>query len=191
MSKIKKNKLFIILMDEVINNSKSNIWEEAKNEWNVVDHYDLDNNSCACTHSIVETFVIKNIYNNNTLEIGNVCIKQFRIKRMDQEMEKIMRGYCNLCNREYCNILKHYKTEKHLKKVEEKKTIIKGHCDICNCKNEYDDILQHHKSDIHLKNVEDDEKNPNKKYCIDCGDRMNDSVSWKIRCFNCYMMKIY
>ncbi len=75
---------FKILMENLIEASKSKDWDVAKKEWKVKEIYFVDPEStsgesyyetCSCTHyPIKEVITIKNILNENELIIGNCCI---------------------------------------------------------------------------------------------------------------------
>lgn len=69
------------LITEVMNNSVSDIWEEAVNEWSIVD-CELDEeleSRCICgKENIKYLFTITNNYNGNKLKpIGSSCINKF------------------------------------------------------------------------------------------------------------------
>ena len=101
-----------IFMRHLLNYSESNIWEVAKEEWNL-DHIEWEpaenNNSCICGYSpICELCYIKNIYNDIILLVGNVCINKFtnlssnlifnNIKKISKNIEKSL----NNSTIEYC-----------------------------------------------------------------------------------------
>lgn len=75
---------FKILMDTLLEYSKSKDWDVAKKEWEVKEIYFVDPEStsgesfyetCSCTHyPIKEVITIKNTLNENELIIGNCCI---------------------------------------------------------------------------------------------------------------------
>tara|TARA_R100000750_G_scaffold17117_1_gene11313 strand:- start:1596 stop:2057 length:462 start_codon:yes stop_codon:yes gene_type:complete len=123
-----------IFMRHLLNYSESNIWEVAKEEWNL-DHIEWEpaenNNSCICGYSpICELCYIKNIYNDIILLVGNVCINKFtnlssnlifnNIKKISKNIEKSLNNstieYCfnkNLINDWEYNFL--YDTERKRK----------------------------------------------------------------------------
>ena len=52
--------------------------EEFMNEWKLDEIYESDEpDHCICGHEIREVCIVKNKLNNNTLKIGNCCIKKF------------------------------------------------------------------------------------------------------------------
>lgn len=75
---------FKILMETLLEASKSKDWDVAKKEWKVTEIYFVDPEStsgesfyetCSCTHyPIKEVITIKNTLNKNELTIGNCCI---------------------------------------------------------------------------------------------------------------------
>lgn len=76
------------LRSKVIENSSSNTWENAVNEWDIVG-WDEDNNmqsACICgKENIRYLFTIQNEQNGNILEpIGSKCIKKFNRKELDE-----------------------------------------------------------------------------------------------------------
>lgn len=76
-----------ILISEIIKNSISKDWENAKKEWKVIEtYYDENYDSCSCSHyPIKEIIIIENINNGLTMKIGNCCInKFFEIKKYNK-----------------------------------------------------------------------------------------------------------
>jgi hypothetical protein len=69
---------FEILKREIMNLSVSNVWEEAKAEWNLENIEISDEpRTCLCTHfPILELCYISNEAHSHVL-VGNCCIKQF------------------------------------------------------------------------------------------------------------------
>lgn len=67
------------LIERGLNVSESKIWNVAKKEWEIINVYmDYDYDTCTCDHyPIKEIIIVKNIYNNNELTIGNCCINKF------------------------------------------------------------------------------------------------------------------
>ncbi len=69
---------FIILSREIIKQSHSTTWDEAKLEWKLVHIHYKRLGTCLCTHHpITDHCVIKNLINDNVVTVGNVCIKKF------------------------------------------------------------------------------------------------------------------
>lgn len=81
------------LFNEVIFRSESDIWEEAKNEWNIITwEEDSENtNQCVCGHKNIKyMYTIKNKKNLNQLyPIGSSCIKKFDRNDMKEKIEII------------------------------------------------------------------------------------------------------
>lgn len=78
------------LIKEVLDNSESNDWEEAINEWEIEDVIE-DNSlqsSCICgKENLHYLFTIKNSVNGNTLyPIGSSCIKKFKQSHLNKEV---------------------------------------------------------------------------------------------------------
>lgn len=75
---------FKILVESLLEASKSKEWDVAKKEWKVKEIYFVDPEStsgerfyetCSCSHyPIKEVITIKNTLNKNELTIGNCCI---------------------------------------------------------------------------------------------------------------------
>lgn len=75
---------FKILMETLLEASKSKEWDLAKKEWKEKEIYFVDTEStsgesfyetCSCSHyPIKEVIIIKNSLNKNELTIGNCCI---------------------------------------------------------------------------------------------------------------------
>ena len=66
------------LVKQILKLSNSQIWGEAKLEWQLV-NLSLQEHSdhCICGHEIKEQCHIENIKNGNKTIVGNVCIFQF------------------------------------------------------------------------------------------------------------------
>ena len=68
------------LIEEIIARSESDIWEEARVEWDLLEVYEADEEpeTCLCGHfPILECCVLRNSKNGNTTTVGNVCVKKF------------------------------------------------------------------------------------------------------------------
>lgn len=67
----------------LINKSKSNDFDEAKTEWELIEHISSEShafveNCQLCNHkNHLENWLIKNINTNHTLKIGSDCIRRF------------------------------------------------------------------------------------------------------------------
>lgn len=67
------------LTEEILKLSNSDLWDNAKLEWNFEFAYYSDSpQNCLCGHYPINNIcVIKNSENNNETEIGNCCVKKF------------------------------------------------------------------------------------------------------------------
>lgn len=67
------------LFHEITTRSRSKAWEEASLEWNLTTVYESKKQkSCLCGHfPIIEICVLKNKFNQNTVRVGNCCVKKF------------------------------------------------------------------------------------------------------------------
>lgn len=66
-----------LLREIVLENSQSNIWYEARQEWQLISIYYEPDSRCICKHVITENCVIMNKFTKAELVVGNVCIEQF------------------------------------------------------------------------------------------------------------------
>lgn len=85
------------LIDKILASSNSKIWESAKTEWKILEIY-LDDSpqTCACGHNpIKEIIIIKNIYNNNKLTVGNHCINTIFSENYNKIFHALSRGIAN------------------------------------------------------------------------------------------------
>ena len=97
--KFKENLLFA-------SNSKN--YDTAKNEWELLGSYKGESH-CICGHEIHNIFVIENIHNGITLEVGEDCIEYFLFDQLGGELakeqdtcsklNKLYKFICNLYNR--------------------------------------------------------------------------------------------
>lgn len=64
---------------EILKRSRAKDWDVAKAEWRLVDVYETNEpDTCLCGHHpIIEICSIKNSFTNNTVDVGNVCVKKF------------------------------------------------------------------------------------------------------------------
>lgn len=78
------------LMQIVIDNSESDIWEEAREEWMITGTFETET-QCLCGQKpIIYTTRITNKMNNNVLyPIGSVCIKKFFPRKMYKQLLEI------------------------------------------------------------------------------------------------------
>lgn len=66
------------LQQEIILESNSDNWTEAKLEWGLKSIYQEEGRECLCGKFPIKNIcVLENIYNKKTLEVGNVCVKKF------------------------------------------------------------------------------------------------------------------
>lgn len=74
-----------LLIDELLKNSISSVWDEAKFEWELIDiEHTKEPDTCTCGHyPICELCWIKNNKTKSVALVGNHCIKQF-INRSDK-----------------------------------------------------------------------------------------------------------
>ena len=94
--KFKENLLF---------HSNSKNYDTAKNEWELIGSYKGDS-YCICGHEIHNIFVIENIHNGITLEVGEDCIEYFQFDKICEELSKEQEK-CSKLNRLYkfiCNL---------------------------------------------------------------------------------------
>jgi hypothetical protein len=70
------------LTTELLKLSKSQNWDEAKLEWELIDIERVDDpEECLCGHyPILEICSIKNSKTNNESRVGNCCVKKFNNK---------------------------------------------------------------------------------------------------------------
>ena len=74
------------LANEILSLSVSQIWDEAKYEWQLSYIYFTDYpDNCLCGHEINECCVLINILNKKKCLVGNVCVNKF----LGIESEKI------------------------------------------------------------------------------------------------------
>ncbi len=79
---MKESSNFKKLLEQVLNNSTSNIWEEAKTEWKCIGVVEGDGNECICGHFIINECYIQNKKTQKTLIVGSSCVKKFNEKEM-------------------------------------------------------------------------------------------------------------
>ena len=70
------------LMEEIVALSVSDVWSKAKFEWELETIYFLGSDeaaeTCLCGHyPIRELCILRNIKNNKTTTVGNVCVTKF------------------------------------------------------------------------------------------------------------------
>ena len=87
----RKSKFYDALIEEVVYNSVSDIWEEAVKEWEIYDVKEDETleTSCICGHDHLRyLFTIENKLNGNVLyPIGSSCIKKFGRSDLKHEVE--------------------------------------------------------------------------------------------------------
>jgi hypothetical protein len=79
---MKESSNFKKLLEQVLSNSTSDTWEEAKLEWKCVGVKEGDGNECLCGHFIINEYFIQNKKSNKTLVVGSSCVKKFNVKEM-------------------------------------------------------------------------------------------------------------
>lgn len=72
MSKLSKSEKFKI---ELIDHSESDNYEDALLEWTFIETFYSEGN-CICSQGIHENCIIQNTLNNNSLTVGNSCVKK-------------------------------------------------------------------------------------------------------------------
>lgn len=96
--------------ENLLVNSNSKNYDIAKNEWELISSYKCKEGSyCICGHKIHNVFVIGNIHNGITLEVGEDCIDYFHFDKICEELSKeqdkcsklnkLYKFICNLYNR--------------------------------------------------------------------------------------------
>lgn len=70
----------------IISRSQATNWLAAKLEWRLLQIYENDEpDECLCGHfPIIEICLLKNVFNGNFAEVGNVCVKRFMGIRSDR-----------------------------------------------------------------------------------------------------------
>lgn len=69
---------FTKLQAEITVLSNSQDWHEAKLEWQLKEIYQENERECLCGHNPIKNIcVLKNKYNGNFAEVGNICVKNF------------------------------------------------------------------------------------------------------------------
>lgn len=67
-----------ILKSKLLNASVSDTWAEAQLEWVVTEYWEEPGGSCDCGHTpITDHLEIRNRLTEQSLVVGNVCVKQF------------------------------------------------------------------------------------------------------------------
>ncbi len=97
------------LTKEIIERSESNIWDEAKLEWDLEHIYRADEaEACLCGHfPIIEICIIKNQRNESIAQVGNCCVKKFLglpSDKLFQSMKKLHQDIEKSCNSETIEI---------------------------------------------------------------------------------------
>lgn len=67
------------LTEEILNRSKSKIWDIAKMEWGLSQVYEAEEpETCLCGHfPIIEICILQNKLNAQFATVGNCCVKKF------------------------------------------------------------------------------------------------------------------
>lgn len=86
-----KGGFFEILKSKVLPLSRNKVdWMDAKEEWDVIreDEYDEVNAVCTCTKTGLRfLYTIENRYTSHTLEVGSVCVNQFKCPLMERQLD--------------------------------------------------------------------------------------------------------
>lgn len=61
---------------ELFENSESNDYKTASNEWRM-DNFSIGFSNCICGKHIEQVYTLKNIINDNMINVGSKCIKKF------------------------------------------------------------------------------------------------------------------
>lgn len=95
MSKMTSNEFK--LSQEMIKLSVADDWDNAKLEWELDFILKVETDeTCLCTHTpIKELCYMKNVKNNNTAIIGNVCVNKFLGINSDPIFASIRNIFCN------------------------------------------------------------------------------------------------
>lgn len=70
------------LKKAIIMASEGNTWDDARTEWELESVFIEEDSECACGHTIAENCKIRNKINNETLVVGNECIKHFECRQL-------------------------------------------------------------------------------------------------------------
>lgn len=93
-----------ILATELLKLSSSQIWDEAKLEWELVDTEKVENpQTCLCGHyPIVNICTIKNNKTNKIEIVGNCCVKKFddRFKKILDALTRVKKDLYKSLNSE-------------------------------------------------------------------------------------------
>ena len=89
------------LIEQIIAKSKSQTWDMAKLEWDLVEiDLDEDASHCLCGHyPIKEICKLKNKETNEIVEVGNFCVKKF-----ETGMHKIIPSLKKIQVDKYCSV---------------------------------------------------------------------------------------
>ena len=155
-------------INTIIDNSVSNNWKDAVNEWEIVGCYEDKNYNSICIcgkENIRYLFTIHNFKNGNILEpIGSSCIKKFdRIDLTEQVSvsEKLFQLMHAIENGEYISLTSDYFSRKLLKFLQEDGAFLDTEYNQYNGKNDYEFMLKMfnkrttptHKQDLKIKAI--------------------------------------
>ena len=79
------------LIERILALSVADTWDEARLEWEIAEVYEEPESRCLCDHQITEVCVLRNTLNDNTAEVGNVCVKKFQSISSDQMFRSVSR----------------------------------------------------------------------------------------------------
>lgn len=89
------------LIESVVELSVSKEWDIAKTEWETNDSYHTNGDHCTCGVKIKWVYQIKNTLNGNVIyKIGSVCIRQFGVQSMVDQMLSLDKLYHNNTNKQ-------------------------------------------------------------------------------------------
>lgn len=92
------------LIDGIVELSEGETWDEAKEEWSLIDVFlDDEPTTCMCgKYPIHENCIIQNRHNGNKTTVGNHCVKNFLglpsdvifagLKRISEDRSKALNG---------------------------------------------------------------------------------------------------
>lgn len=105
----------------ILDKSQSNIWEDAVNEWQIIDceEDEFRESSCICgKEDLYYIFTIENIYNHNIISpIGSSCIRKFNRMELNDQTNisiNLFKLYHAVENDEYISLDNEYFSRKIL-----------------------------------------------------------------------------
>ena len=110
----------------ILDNSISEDWQGAKEEWIHVSSYvEEEMSTCVCSHPIKNVCIIKNRHNGRELEVGNCCVKKFDIddRSSDFKLLKHNRIDIKLLDELLRNSIINYKTYEFMVDINRKRKL--------------------------------------------------------------------